>query len=78
MHHDGCGCCLPGVVVKDAEQAHAAAVSHGAHSVQAPVTLTDPATGQKQTVAEVVLYGDVVLRLVSGPFQVHCSSLDYF
>ena len=56
--------------MKDAEQAHAAALSHGARSVFSPVTVTDPTTGQQQTVAEVVLYGDVVLRLVSGPYQV--------
>ena len=59
-----------GVLVKDAEQAHAAALNHGARSVLSPVTLTDPTTGQQQTVAEVVLYGDVILRLVSGPYQV--------
>ena len=56
--------------MKDAEQAHAAALSHGARSILSPVTLTDPTTGQQQTVAEVVLYGDVVLRLVSGPYEV--------
>lgn len=43
---------------------------NGAVSAAEPVTLTDQATGQQQTVAEVQLYGDVVLRLVSGSFQV--------
>ena len=54
----------------DAETAYRAAVQNGAVSAQEPTLLTDAATGAQQTVAEVQLYGDVVLRLVSGPFQV--------
>jgi 4-hydroxyphenylpyruvate dioxygenase len=37
--------------------------------VQAPSTYQDAATGTEQVVAEVKLYGDVVMRLVSGSFQ---------
>ena len=39
-------------------------------AVQPPTTLADAASGTEQTVAEVALYGDVVMRFVSGSFQV--------
>ena len=45
-------------------------MEHGATAVQPPTTLADAATGTEQTVAEVALYGDVVMRFVSGSFQV--------
>ena len=61
--------CGAGVLVSDAAAAYRIAVQNGAVSAAEPVTLTDKATGQEQTVAEVKLYGDVVLRLVSGSFQ---------
>lgn len=57
----------------DAAAAHEAAVRNGAVSVLEPAVLTDSATGTQQTVAEVVLYGDVVLRLISGSYQVRAA-----
>jgi len=59
-----------GISVADAGAAFEAAVGHGAVAVQPPTTLADEATGTEQTVAEVSLYGDVVMRFVSGSFQV--------
>ena len=53
----------------DARQAHDIAVRNGARSVQAPTVLTS-SSGEDQTVSEIELYGDVVLRFVSGSFQV--------
>ena len=38
--------------------------------MQPPLTLHDEATGTSQCVAEVKLYGDVVLRFVSGSYKV--------
>ena len=57
-----------GVVVDDAAAAHAAALAGGGTCAGPPVTVTDPATGLAQTTAAIALYGDVLLRLVSGPF----------
>jgi hypothetical protein len=56
--------------VEDAAQAYEAATAGGARGCLEPTTLTCEASGQTQTVAEVELYGDVRLRLVSGSFQV--------
>lgn len=50
-------------------------MQNGAKGMQEPTVLTDSETGDEQTVAEVLLYGDVVLRLVSGSFQVGSSCL---
>ncbi|BBN09409.1 4-hydroxyphenylpyruvate dioxygenase [Marchantia polymorpha subsp. ruderalis] len=62
-----------GLLVEDAEQAYAVSVENGAISVLEPHTLTDDSTGGKQKLAEVKLYGDVVMRFISnhgftGPF----------
>ena len=57
------------MLVEDARQAHDVSVAHGARSVLAPQELADAASGTAQVVAEVALYGDVVLRYVSGTFQ---------
>lgn len=56
----------------DAEAAYRTATQNGAVGIQEPTVLTEAATGAQQTVAEVQLYGDVVLRLISGSYQV-CS-----
>ena len=61
-----------GVLVEDAAEAHRQATSHGAKSALKPKMLKDEASGTEQVVAEVELYGDVVLRFVSGSFQVSC------
>ena len=58
-----------GVEVADARQAFEAAVAGGATPVQPPTLLEDAASGTQQTVGEVALYGDVVLRLVSGSYK---------
>ena len=52
--------------VADAAAAHAACVAGGAASLLAPTARCD-ASGAACTLAEVVLYGDVALRLVSRP-----------
>ena len=61
---------LPGVLVADTKQAFEASVAHGAVAVQSPTILRDEASGKEQTVAEILLYGDCVLRFVSGSFTV--------
>lgn len=62
--------CTAGVLVEDAAEAHRKATAGGAISKVEPVTLKDEATGTEQVVSEVHLYGDVVLRFVSGSYQV--------
>ena len=61
----------------DAQEAHAQSVAHGAVSVLDPTPVTDSASGQEQVVAEIAIYGDVVLRFVSGSFQVATTALEY-
>jgi len=63
---------IAGVLVQDAAEAHKQATLHGARSVLEPTTLKDEASSSEQVVSEVELYGDVVLRFVSGSFQVSC------
>ena len=58
----------------DARRAHDIAVRNGARSAQEPTVLTSP-SGEDQTVSEIELYGDVVLRFVSGSFQVCAACL---
>ena len=57
----------------DAKAAFETAVANGAQAVQPPTELHDKATSTSQCVAEVALYGDVVLRFVSGSYQVLAS-----
>ena len=68
------GVVFTGVLVEDAAEAHKQATAHGARSALEPSTLQDEASGTEQVVAEVELYGDVVLRFVSGSFKVSCHS----
>ena len=61
-----------GIEVSDASQAFDASVSHGAEAVQHPLVIQD-ADESSCTIAEVKLYGDVVLRYISrhnfkGPY----------
>ncbi|KAK9817847.1 hypothetical protein WJX72_003032 [[Myrmecia] bisecta] len=58
-----------GIAVGDAQKAYEAATANGAIGVLPPTTLEDAESGTPQVVAEVQLYGDVVLRFVSGSFQ---------
>ena len=55
-----------GVVVDDARAAFDIAVANGGKPALPPTQLA----GGVQTIAEIVLYGDVVLRLISGDVQV--------
>lgn len=61
-----------GLLVDDARQAYEASVANGGKGARAPVTLQDGAGGTA-VVSEVGLYGDVVLRFVSGDWQVSCQ-----
>lgn len=61
-------CVTPGLVVGDAAEAYKVSVANGAKGVRVPTTLQDN-TGQA-VVSEVALYGDVVLRFISGSWQV--------
>ena len=69
MIHKYAPCCA-GVAVADAAAAFQLATSGGAIAVQPPLTLHDEATGTSQCISEVKLYGDVVLRFVSGSYKV--------
>lgn len=63
----GLGVRAIGIEVADAEDAFKAAVSNGAIAVLDPTQLSDDFG--KVTLAEVKLYGDVVLRFVSGEYS---------
>lgn len=65
----GLGVRAVGVLVEDAADAHNKATANGAISRLEPVTLKDEETGTEQVVSEVLLYGDVILRFVSGSYQ---------
>jgi hypothetical protein len=58
-----------GVLVDDARDAYDQCVANGAKGVRTPVTLTHD-NGESAVVSEVELYGDVVLRFISGDYQV--------
>jgi 4-hydroxyphenylpyruvate dioxygenase len=58
-----------GILVEDARQAYEASVAHGGKGARAPVTLQDGAGGTA-VMSEVELYGDVVLRYISGDWKV--------
>ena len=60
--------------MEDAAEAHRQATSHGARSALEPTVLSDEASATHQTVSEVELYGDVVLRFVSGTFKVSLAA----
>ncbi|KAF5831174.1 p-hydroxyphenylpyruvate dioxygenase [Dunaliella salina] len=55
-----------GLVVEDANVAFETSVQNGAIPATPPFTLQDKSSGLSQVVAEVKLYGDVVLRYISG------------
>lgn len=60
---------LAGVVVEDARTAFKTAVENGGIAVHAPTVLKD-VDGQETVMAEVAMYGDVVMRFMSGALQV--------
>lgn len=59
-----------GLLVDDAREAYTVATANGGVGVLAPLELKDEASGSSQVISEVKLYGDVVMRFVSGSFQV--------
>jgi len=63
--------------VADAREAYAQSTANGAVGVQKPTLLRDEATDTEQWVAEVKLYGDCLLRFVSGTYQVGTQVLDH-
>lgn len=58
-----------GLLVDDATEAYQTSVANGAVSVLPPCEIQDSISGTVQTISEVKLYGDVVLRYVSGNFK---------
>lgn len=63
------GVCLVGISVEDAKQAFEVAVQNGGRPVSQPAVLQGP-DGQESVISEVEMYGDVVMRFMSGSFQV--------
>lgn len=61
---------LAGIRVEDAAAAYVAATASGGVGVLEPQTLADSASGTEAVVAEIRLFGDCVLRFVSGSYQV--------
>lgn len=53
----------------DATDAYEVSVANGAKAVRKPTRLEDGAGGSA-VVSEVIVYGDVVLRFISGRWQV--------
>lgn len=58
-----------GISVGDATKAYRLSVQNGGEGVVEPKVLKDSATGNECVIAEVKLYGDVVLRYVSGNYS---------
>ena len=58
-----------GIAVGDAKKAYEESVKHGGISVLEPKVLKDAKTGKQTVIAEIKLYGDVVMRFVSGNFD---------
>ena len=54
----------------DAAEAIRISTENGAAPVRPPVTLRDDATGAALVFSEIKLYGDCVLRFVSGDYEV--------
>jgi 4-hydroxyphenylpyruvate dioxygenase len=65
----GIGVRAVGIRVADASVAFAACVENGGVPVQEPLTMTGEDGSSSMVIAEVQLYGDVVLRYVSGTYQ---------
>ncbi|TYZ59563.1 hypothetical protein PybrP1_011641 [[Pythium] brassicae (nom. inval.)] len=58
-----------GIAVGDAKEAYEKSVKNGGVGVLEPKTMTDKASGKTAVISEVKLYGDVVIRWVSGDFD---------
>lgn len=58
-----------GIIVEDAAQAFDLSVKNGAVAVLAPHTLVDRKSGASLIISEIQLFGDSVIRWVSGDFR---------
>ncbi len=58
-----------GIRVDDAAAAYRTSVANGAMGVLEPQTLVDQATGRSLVISEIKMYGDVVIRWLSGDFE---------
>lgn len=67
--------CAAGIVVEDARAAFKVAVDNGGIAVHPPTALRDD-NGQETVMAEVSMYGDVVMRFMSGALQVSQAEYD--
>lgn len=56
--------------VGDAAKAYEVSTANGARGVLPPTGIADKVTGTTQLVSEVELYGDVVMRFLSGDYKV--------
>ena len=56
--------------MEDAAEAYRVATANGGIGVTEPQKLTEGASGQEMVVSEIQLFGDCLLRFVSGGFQV--------
>lgn len=54
----------------DAKEAYEQSTAHGAIGVTPPAVLRDDASATEQVIAEILMYGDCLLRFVSGSYQV--------
>ncbi len=66
-------CLAAGISVEDAKQAFEVAVQNGGKPVHPPSVLKS-SDGQESVMAEVHMYGDVVMRFMSGTFKVSLSA----
>jgi len=57
-----------GIVVASAEEAYVTSLAGGAEGVLAPTKLLDPTSGTWAMISETKLFGDVVIRWMSGEF----------
>jgi hypothetical protein len=64
---------VAGILVEDAKQAFEVAVQNGGKPVHPPSVLKG-SDGQESVMAEVHMYGDVVMRFMSGTFKVPLSA----
>ena len=62
-----------GIRCSDAAVAYNVSTANGARGVCPPTVRTDVATGKTMTVSEIGMFGDVVIRWVSGDFDGTCG-----
>ena len=58
-----------GIIVKDAKEAHDISVANGAISILPPTELHDEKHASSMIISEIKLYGDTVIRWISGDFN---------